>query len=1123
MILTTSCKGPTMSEDFKELENDPHWYKDAIIYQLHVKAFKDINANGMGDFRGLMEKLDYLEDLGVTAIWLLPFYPSPGKDDGYDISDYRNVHPDYGNLKEFRAFLKAAHRRGIRVITELVLNHTSDQHSWFQKARHAPQGSKLRDFYVWSDTPDMYQEARIIFTDFETSNWSWDSVAKAYYWHRFYSHQPDLNFEYEHVQKMMLKIIDFWLGMGVDGFRLDAVPYLYEREKTNCENLPETYEFLRRLRSYVDSRYSNRMLLAEANQWPEDAVAYFGNGDICHAAFHFPLMPRMYIALQMEDRFPIVDILDQTPAIPELCQWVIFLRNHDELTLEMVTDEERDYMYRSYARDPRARINLGIRRRLAPLLSNNRKMIELLNVLLLSLPGTPVIYYGDEIGMGDNYYLGDRSGVRTPMQWSPGKNAGFSNVNPQKLYLPIIIDPEYHYETINVETQQANPSSLLWWMKRIIATRKGMKCFGRGSLTILYPDNPRILAFLREYNEERVLVVVNLSQFSQAVELDLSAYSGVAPVEIFSTNRFPVIRETPYQLTLGGHGYFWFLLEKQKAEIVLTEEKALPVIHCKAGWKSFPDADLKKRLESPVLFEYLKKQRWFREKSFAIQKLKILESILIHTQIGISHLFLVEARYREGSAGTYLIPVSFAVHERAGKISSLYPQSIIAKLKTDDNEGFLYDALFDENFCSALLQVVAGRRKIKGKNGEVQGIHSRNFRRLLDERGLMVSSRVVSAEQSNSSVLYEDMFILKLYRKIEDGKNPELEIVQRLTENARFNNIPPFAGAIIYQSSGFAEASLCLLQKFVQNEGDGWAYTLNSLTHFFNKILAEKPEMIRLSFNIPCDLTLNLENTPDLLMENIGSFFLEMVNLLGRRTAELHLALASLRDDPDFRPEPFSSLYLRALYQSMRSQTRRMIDFLKKNLITLPEAVREDAQRVAGLEDEILRRQHMIMERKMQGLKIRTHGDYHLGQIMFTGKDFMLIDFEGEPARPLGERKLKRSPLRDIAGMIRSFHYAVYTAFRNHVSSRTEDSTFLEPWVDVWFRTVSGIFLSSYMASTEGSNLLPIDGSECKILLEAYLLEKGVYELWYEFNNRPDWVAIPIAGLLSILVSDEEK
>jgi maltose alpha-D-glucosyltransferase/alpha-amylase len=1110
-----------MSEQLNAMD-DSYWYKDAIIYQLHVKAFRDTSTSGMGDFRGLMEKLDYIEDLGVTAIWLLPFYPSPGKDDGYDISDYFNVHPDYGALRDFRSFLKAAHRRGIRVITELVLNHTSDQHSWFQRARRAPRYSKWRDFYVWSDTPDRYQEARIIFTDFETSNWSWDPVAKSYYWHRFYSHQPDLNFESQDVQRMMLKAIDFWLSMGVDGLRLDAVPYLYEREGTNCENLPETYGFLRELRSYVDSRYKGRMLLAEANQWPEDAVAYFGNNDICHTAFHFPLMPRMYIAIQMEDRFPIVDILDQTPPIPEFCQWVIFLRNHDELTLEMVTDEERDYMYRSYARDPRARINLGIRRRLAPLLSNNRRMIELLNVLLLSLPGTPVIYYGDEIGMGDNYYLGDRNGVRTPMQWSPGKNAGFSNGNPQKLYLPVIIDPEYHYETINVETQQANPSSLLWWMKRIIATRKGMRCFGRGSLKMLYPENPKILAFLREDGEERVLVVVNLSQFSQAAELDLAAFSGVVPVEIFSKNRFPVIKETAYQLTLGGYSYFWFLLEREKAEIVVAEEKSIPEISSKAGWRSFPDADSRKRLESTVLLEYLKKQRWFREKSFAIQKLKIRETILIQTQTEISHIILIEASYIGGSSSIYFLPVSFAVHERAGKISSMYPQSIIAKLRTGDGEGFLFDAVFDENFCTALLRVVAGNKKIKGKYGEASGIHSRHFRSLLDERDLAINPRVLSAEQSNSSVVYEDMFILKLYRKIEAGINPELEIVKRLTEKIHFNNIPPYAGAVVYRSSGSAEASFCLLQRFVQNQGDGWTYTLNALTHFFSKILAEKPEKFELSFDTPFGLLLSLENTPDLLIDYIGSFFLEMVSLLGHRTAELHLALASLGDGPDFMPEPFSTLYSRALYQSMRSQTRRMTDFLKKNLKKLPEAVRDDAKKVAGLEDEILKRQHMIMEHKMRGLKIRTHGDYHLGQLMFTGKDFMIIDFEGEPARPLSERRLKRSPLRDVAGMIRSFHYAVYTAFRNHVGSRPEDASYLEPWTDMWFKAVSGIFLSTYMASTGDSSLVPGDESECRILLEAYLLEKGVYELWYELNNRPDWVAIPVAGLLSILASDEK-
>ena len=465
---------PTIKTPPPQTDNDPLWYKKAVIYQAHVRSFCDSDANGIGDFRGLTSKLDYLQDLGVTAIWLLPFYPSPLRDEGYDIADYCGVNPIYGELSDFKDFLREAHRRGLRVITELVINHTSDQHDWFQKSRRAKPGSKWRTFYVWNDTVEKYKEARIIFKDFELSNWTWDPVAKAYFWHRFYSHQPDLNFDNPEVHKELFKVLDFWLDLGVDGLRLDAVPYLYEREGTNCENLEETHAFLKKLRTHVDTKYGDRMLLAEANQWPEESAAYFGQGkgDECHVAFHFPLMPRLFMAVRMEDRTPIVDILEQTPAIPETSQWAIFLRNHDELTLEMVTDEERDYMYRVYAQDSRARINLGIRRRLAPLLGNDRKRIELLNALLLSMPGTPVLYYGDEIGLGDNVFLGDRNGVRTPMQWSSDKNAGFSRANPQSLFLPIILDPEYHYEAVNVENQQHNPHSLLWWTKRLLALRK---------------------------------------------------------------------------------------------------------------------------------------------------------------------------------------------------------------------------------------------------------------------------------------------------------------------------------------------------------------------------------------------------------------------------------------------------------------------------------------------------------------------------------------------------------------------------------------------------------------------------------------------------------------------------
>ncbi|KPJ88709.1 MAG: alpha-amylase [Spirochaetes bacterium DG_61] len=1106
-----------MSDISDQNNDEQYWYKDAIIYQLHVKAFYDTSGSGMGDYKGIMDKLDYLEDLGINAVWLLPFYPSPRRDDGYDISDYYNVHPDYGTLRDFRAFLKAAHGRGIRVITELVLNHTSDQHSWFRRARETPSGSKWRDYYVWSDNPDRYTEARIIFTDFETSNWTWDPVAKSYYWHRFYSHQPDLNYDNPQVRKEMRRAIDFWLKIGVDGLRLDAVPYLYEREGTNCENLPETYAFLKELRAYVDSRYQHRMLLAEANQWPEDAVAYFGKGDICQTAFHFPLMPRMYIALQMEDRFPIIDILDQTPPIPEPCQWIIFLRNHDELTLEMVTDEERDYMYRVYARDRRARVNLGIRRRLAPLLSNNRKVIELMNVLLLSLPGTPVIYYGDEIGMGDNYYLGDRNGVRTPMQWSPGKNAGFSNVNPQKLYLPVIIDPEYHYEAVNVETQQGNPTSLLWWMKRIIATRKVVRAFGRGKMRFLYPDNPKILAYIREYGEETVLVIVNLSQSSQAVELEISEYGGIVPVEIFSRNRFPVIRESPYPLTLGGYGYYWFLLEREKQRVLLTKGNEVPELRSTKDWRAFPDSDAKKKLEEGILGDYIKRCRWFGEKTLTIRKLNIKESIPVASYNGIAHIFFIELQYGEGSSSMYLLPISLALHEKAGMVHNMYPQHIIARFVTNKVEGYIYDALYDTGFCRELLSIIAKRKKIKGEDGELKGYPSKRLRSLINDKELDLGSRVLKGEQSNSSVLYEDVFFLKLYRKLDEGVNPDIEVVRFLTEKAGFAHIPPFTGALTYSCTDTEETSVCLLQGFVPNQGDAWTYTLDALGHYFSKILAERPEgpkgeNVAFTFE-PIDI----DSISPVHIDYMGSFFLEMMGLLGKRTGQMHVALSSSKDDPDFKPEPFSTLYLRSLYQSMRSQTRKTIGFLKKYIGLLPEDLQEDAKKVAELEHKILSRQHRVMEKKIWSMKIRTHGDYHLGQVLFTGKDFVIIDFEGEPARALSERKIKRSPLRDVAGMMRSFHYAVYAAFRSHVSERPEDAQILLPWTRLWLHTVSNIFLHSYLDAVKAAHIIPKEREDLNNLLEAYLLEKGIYELMYELNNRPDWVGIPVNGLLFLL------
>jgi maltose alpha-D-glucosyltransferase/alpha-amylase len=1127
------------------LEDDPLWYKDAIIYELHVKAFSDSNGDGIGDFQGLTRRLDYLQDLGITAIWLLPFYPSPLKDDGYDISDYFNIHPDYGTLRDFKEFLKEAHERAIRVITELVINHTSDQHPWFQRSRRAKPGTVWRDFYVWTDTPERYKDARIIFKDFETSNWTWDPVAKAYYWHRFYSHQPDLNFDNPQVRKTVFRALDFWFGMGVDGLRLDAVPYLFEREGTNCENLPETYAFLKELRAHVDQRFRNRMLLGEANQWPEDASAYFGKGDMCHMAFHFPLMPRIFIGLQMEDRFPVVDILEQTPALPETSQWALFLRNHDELTLEMVTDEERDYMYRVYARDPQARINLGIRRRLAPLLENNRRKIELMNMLLFSLPGTPVIYYGDEIGMGDNYYLGDRNGVRTPMQWSPDRNAGFSRANPQKLYLPVIIDPEYHFESINVENQERNPSSFLWWMKRVIAIRKKYKSSGRGSLEFLLPDNPRILAFFRKYKEETILVVANLSRFFQVAHLDLSAYAGYCPVEVVSQNRFPLIRESPYVLTLGPHNYLLLLLKREEENIPVRGEKPLPELRTGAGWETALTGKALETLEEEILPVYLKNCRWFGGKARGIRRVKIVEKIQVEKDSGVSYLLFLEARYAEGAEDLYLLPVSFAL-TRKGELPSEelvvegmrvrldydwltiksqmimeeFPQSVIARIHAGRDEGILFDAAYDEKFCETLLALIDRRKRLKGSLGEMAGLPGRMFRKSFGGNEFSLLCRTLRADQSNTSILYEDRFYLKLFRNLKVGLNPDLEITRFLTEEAGFSSIPPFSGSIEYRRPGSGPITIGLLQGFVPSQGDAWTYTKGTLGRYFENVLsrAKRKEMPKVP---SCLVEKEIPSIPPALREIVEGHYFEMAALLGKRTGEMHLALSSATEDPEFSPEPFSMLYQRSVYQSMRGLTRQVFPLLRRSLKTLSGETLERADRVLNLESDVIDQFQLILQKKFSATKIRIHGDYHLGQVLFTGKDFVIIDFEGEPARSLSERRLKRSPLRDVAGMIRSYHYAAFFSLLKEASLRSEDIPVLEPWADLWYRCVSGIFLKGYLDTTRDAPFIPEAKPDLEIMLRAFLLEKAVYELGYELNNRPEWVTIPLRGIEDLLSGEK--
>jgi maltose alpha-D-glucosyltransferase / alpha-amylase len=1121
--------------------SNPLWYKDAIIYQLHIRAFCDANEDGIGDFQGLTSKLDYLQDLGVNAIWLLPFYPSPWKDDGYDIADYQGVHPSYGTLHDFRVFLREAHERGLRVITELVLNHTSDQHPWFRRARTSPPGSRWRNFYVWSDTPDRYREARIIFKDFEPSNWTFDPVAKAYYWHRFYHHQPDLNCDSPDVRQAIYQTVDYWFGMGVDGMRLDAVPYLMEREGTNCENLPETHDFLKKLRAHVDERFQGRMFLAEANQWPEDAARYFGNGDECHGAFHFPLMPRMFIAVQMEDRFPIVDTLAQTPAIPDTCQWMLFLRNHDELTLEMVTEEERDYMYRVYARDPRARVNLGIRRRLAPLMGNNRRKIELLNALLLSLPGTPIIYYGDELGMGDNIYLGDRNGVRTPMQWNANRNAGFSNAGPQQLYLPLVADYEYHYETLNVETQQNNPNSLLAWMKRLIALRQQSPALEHGTLEMLHPNNAKVLAFVRRAGEERVLAVANLSRFPQYVELDLQSLQGHVPVELFGQGEFPPIGQNPYLLTLGAHAFYWFAVRQPATLRVPTasapaqeagKEVVLPVVTVQGNWDDVFTNSACRALEK-LLPAFLRGRRWFGGKARTIRAVNVwdvvpMRSVEMPGQVG---MVLLRVEFDDGEPEGYLVPMAFGDEEQLRSSESPGASAMICRLEVEKggarSAGVLYDAFGQEAFSRLLWEMIAGRRRFHGRQGSLVGRPSRRFHRMrlqAAEPWKIVASK---AEQSNSTVFYGDRFLLKVFRRLEEGVNPELEIETFLTDTMAFAHAPPLAGAIEYLVPRRGPVTIGVLEGFVHNQGDAWRYTRDTVDRYLENVLSRQPMPELPAALLPHEPLIQLagERIPDLAESMFGPY-LESAALLGRRTAEMHVALASETDLPHFGREPFSQLYQRSLYQAIRNLAGRTFTMLRHSLDHVPDDAgttdswSTEGKAIVARENQVFERLQRIVRQRIDAMRTRCHGDYHLGQVLYTGTDFVIVDFEGEPTRPISERQLKASPLRDVAGMLRSFDYACCSALAARTAGMVigpEEAARLRAWTQFWTTWTSAAFLRAYLAVAAEQPFLPRQNESSQLLLDVYLLEKAMYELRYELNNRPDWARIPLRGMLQLL------
>ena len=1102
---------------------DPLWYKDAVIYQVHVRAFFDSNNDGVGDFAGLTEKLEYLQGLGINALWLLPFYPSPLRDDGYDIADYENIHPSYGTIEDFDRFMGEAHRRGIRVITELVINHTSDQHPWFQAARRAPAASVERDFYVWSETNRKYEGVRIIFTDTETSNWSWDDVAKAYYWHRFFHHQPDLNFDNPKVLENVNRVMQFWLDRGVDGLRLDAVPYLIEREGTICENLEETHDVLKRIRKALDGRYPDRMLLAEANQWPADVRPYFGDGDECHMAFHFPLMPRMFMAVRQEDRHPIVEILRQTPDIPGNCQWAMFLRNHDELTLEMVTDEERDYMYQAYAADPQMRINVGIRRRLAPLLENSRRRIELLNSLLFSMPGTPTVYYGDELGMGDNIYLGDRNGVRTPMQWTGDRNAGFSRADPARLFAPPIMDPVYGYQSINVEAQERSPFSLLNWMKRMIGLRKQFKVFGRGSIEFLPADNRKVLAYVRKYEEDQILCVANLARSVQPIELDLSRFKGMTPVEMLGLTEFPPIGDLPYFLTLPGYAFYWFRLQRSPApirarvppEATVTVGEA-PALFMGAAWDTLLDGNVRTLIERDLLAGFLQRQRWFGAKSRSIRSAHFVDWGLLRRGAQPLFLSIVEVQYAEGDRDMYFLPLAIGSAVDARTVEEKHGNAVLARV-TGARKGILFDGWLDDRFGRTLLEAIQTQEETRTRRGMIHALQTSVFAANRGTEELRVAR--IAAEQSNTSLIYGDRLILKLFRRLQPGINPDYEIGRHLTERVGYPRVPAVVGAFEYRLPAEPPMTLGMMQQLVESQADGWRHATDELGRYYDAVegrdLPADP--------LPQTFVEMAEAEPPASIRDLMSGYVDTAAILGRRTAEVHIALASDASDRAFAPEPFSKDDLMAVTMDTAGQARAGLNALKTALGTaskrraLPGDVQRRARELVDSEQELYERIRSAPALEFSVSKTRVHGDYHLGQVLWAEGDFFILDFEGEPARPIAQRREKQSPLKDVAGMLRSFSYAAHAALFAHAASRPDQFTQLEPWARIWQTWACAAFLRGYLATAGGALFIPTDPTQREALLRLFMLDKALYELNYELNNRPEWVRIPLIGILEIL------
>jgi maltose alpha-D-glucosyltransferase/alpha-amylase len=1078
-----------------EAPRDPLWYKDSVIYQLHVKSFCDSDGDGIGDFKGALQKIDYIADLGVDAIWLLPFYPSPRRDDGYDIADYRGVHPDYGTMADLRAFIDAAHARGIKIITELVINHTSDQHPWFKRAREAKPGSAARNFYVWSDTDQTYAGTRVIFVDSEKSNWTWDPVAGAYFWHRFYSHQPDLNFDNPRVMREVVSIMKFWLDIGVDGLRLDAVPYLVEREGTNNENLPETHAILKQIRAALDAYGPGRMLLAEANQWPEDAQQYFGDGDECHMSFHFPLMPRMYMAIAQEDRFPITDIMRQTPEIPATCQWVVFLRNHDELTLEMVTDKERDYLWSTYAADRQARLNLGIRRRLAPLLEHDRRRMELMNGLLFSMPGTPVIYYGDEIGMGDNIHLGDRDGVRTPMQWSPDRNGGFSRASPESLVLPPIRDPIYGFDAVNVESQQADQHSLLNWTRRMLSVRGQHPAFGRGKLRFLYPTNRKVLAFLREYEDQTILCVSNMARTAQAVQLDLSAMAGRTLVDLIGGSIFPPAGQLPYLLTMPPYAFYWFILATesdmpawhQPAPEQLPEFATI-VIRRGLG-EVLQDAN-RHMLETEILPPYLALRRWFAAKDRKLVGVRIARAEAITAR---QAEFLLAELDVETDAGTdtYQVPLGIVWEDEA--VGPLPAQLALARVRRGRRIGFLTDAFAADALPQAVLRGLRAEARLKLTEGELRFVPTSQLAAV--EIAPDAQIQRLSAEQSNSSLFVGDAAMLKILRRVTAGIHPEAEMSRYLTE-AGYANTPPLLGEVVHVSDDGTPHTLMLMQGFVRNQGDAWGWTLDYLARVVE------------------DLTV-IDATPEQTDDALIAYC-SFAATVGTRLGELHAVLSAETDDPAFAPAPITARETGAWAKDIRGQVSRAMQALGRVEAWTDPAAEADADSLRAGQDALMHAIDRLAAAAQGALMTRIHGDFHLGQVLVVQGDAYLIDFEGEPARPLAERRAKGSPMRDVAGAIRSFDYAAATAAAGRAMATTRAGERRVVILERFREAAVDAFLQAYRATHAAAPRRWIPEGAEQDLLDLFLIQKAAYEISYEAANRVTWLPIPLRGLAAL-------